>query len=156
MLNKDNSYPLIRSMEKEDLPAILKIEHASYSHPWAESLFLGCFRENYSCLVITVDEEMAGYVLLMTGAEEGHILNICIAQSFRRKGFAVLLLEAIRDESLRLGVKTIFLEVRESNHGAQRLYEDFGFNEIGLRSNYYPVSNNRREDARVMALMLTF
>jgi len=46
-----------------------------------------------------------------------------------------------------------FLEVRASNQSAYRLYERYGFNEIGRRRDYYPVAGGR-EDALVMACPL--
>jgi ribosomal-protein-alanine N-acetyltransferase len=47
----------------------------------------------------------------------------------------------------------VFLEVRPSNAAARRLYADNGFNEVGLRRNYYPASKGR-EDALIMARSL--
>ena len=52
-----------------------------------------------------------------------------------------------------MGAEVTFLEVRASNHTASRLYERFGFNEIGRRPNYYPAVGGR-EDALVMAYSL--
>jgi len=45
---------------------------------------------------------------------------------------------------------SIFLEVRASNTVALNLYEQEGFNRLGLRKAYYP-SNEGREDALVFA-----
>ena len=49
--------------------------------------------------------------------------------------------------------ETVFLEVRPSNTWAIALYEDMGFNEIGIRKGYYPAENGR-EDAIMLALQL--
>jgi ribosomal-protein-alanine N-acetyltransferase len=48
------------------------------------------------------------------------------------------------------GVDSIFLEVRKSNHVAVQLYQQEGFNRIGVRKNYYPADQGR-EDALVFA-----
>jgi ribosomal-protein-alanine N-acetyltransferase len=48
----------------------------------------------------------------------------------------------------------MFLEVRPTNIHAISLYESMGFNEIGVRRNYYPAENNHREDALMLALEL--
>ena len=52
------------------------------------------------------------------------------------------------------GGQECFLEVRASNHSAYRLYERYGFNEIGRRRNYYPAAGGGSEDALVMACTL--
>jgi len=59
------------------------------------------------------------------------------------------------DEAEILGVETVFLEVRESNPVAIRLYEGLGFNQVGTRRDYYPAEGGR-EDAIIMALPLSF
>ena len=43
--------------------------------------------------------------------------------------------------------------MRESNQRAIQLYQVAGFNEIGLRKNYYPTANGK-ENAVIMALMI--
>jgi len=50
------------------------------------------------------------------------------------------------------GSEMLFLEVRLSNISAQNLYLKLGFNEIGMRENYYRLSGGRREDALIFAL----
>jgi ribosomal-protein-alanine N-acetyltransferase len=51
------------------------------------------------------------------------------------------------------GAQTLFLEVRRTNTVARALYRSFGFEEIGIRRDYYPAARGR-EDARVLALDL--
>jgi len=57
------------------------------------------------------------------------------------------------DKARRLAVETLLLEVRPSNHTAIQLYHSVGFNEIGVRKDYYP-AHNGREDALILALHL--
>ena len=52
-----------------------------------------------------------------------------------------------------LNGRECFLEVRASNQSAYRLYERYGFNEVGRRRDYYPLAGGR-EDALVMACTL--
>ena len=47
-------------------------------------------------------------------------------------------------------VASIFLEVRPSNTAAIALYNGLGFNEIGIRKDYYP-GQDGREDALMLA-----
>jgi ribosomal-protein-alanine N-acetyltransferase len=63
------------------------------------------------------------------------------------------MLDRLIAEARKLRAETVFLEVRDSNRRAIRLYQQAGFNEIGLRKGYYPATQGR-EDAIVMALIL--
>ena len=53
----------------------------------------------------------------------------------------------------RHNADVVMLEVRPSNQAALGLYQQCGFNEIGVRRNYYPAENGR-EDALLLALSL--
>jgi ribosomal-protein-alanine N-acetyltransferase len=68
----------------------------------------------------------------------------------RQQGVGTTLLRALLATAEVAEVATLFLEVRPSNTAALRLYEKFGFNEVGVRNNYYPAKNGR-EDAIVLA-----
>ena len=69
--------------------------------------------------------------------DEAEILNLGVAEAVRRQGIARALVRALLAQFSRQGVRTVFLEVRESNHPARGLYESFGFREVGRRSRYY-------------------
>jgi ribosomal-protein-alanine N-acetyltransferase len=43
------------------------------------------------------------------------------------------------------GANKLFLEVRPSNERAVELYRHFGFQQIGLRSGYYPAEVGRED-----------
>jgi ribosomal-protein-alanine N-acetyltransferase len=55
--------------------------------------------------------------------------------------------------SRRHNADLVLLEVRPSNKAAISLYRKCGFNEIGVRSNYYPAADGR-EDALILARSL--
>ena len=90
---------------------------------------------------------------MSTGASEAHILNLCIAQDYRRRGLGQRLLEHMLDAAKLSNVGTVFLEVRPSNDGAIALYDKMGFNQIGTRRDYYPAKVGR-EDAIILAISL--
>jgi ribosomal protein S18 acetylase RimI-like enzyme len=119
--------PLIRPAVPSDLPALVAIETESFSELGGQVAAFLISREVFA----------GGQV-----PPEREILNLAVAGRFRRLGIASSLLtfELKRDD-------IFFLEVRESNHGAQTLYRRFGFTEIGRRRDYY---RNPRETAIVM------
>lgn len=137
----------IRQAQPEDTPALFSIERRCFAQPhWDEKSFL-----SYDCLVVCVDEVIAGFlvsrhVFLPTSdaAGEREILNVAVDLPYRRQGLGERLLQA---EVERGGI--YFLEVRESNLAARKLYEKQGFQKMAVRKQYY---QSPPENAIVMRL----
>lgn len=104
---------------------------------------------NYSCRVCRVDDELAGYFVLMLAVDEAHLLTIAIAKSHQRQGLGARLLRQAMAIGLAGGATTLLLEVRPSNTKALAMYRHFGFAQIGVRRGYYPAAGGR-EDALVL------
>jgi len=143
----------VRRMQPADLDRVMAIERAAYEFPWTEGILRDCLRVGYSCWVLEERERILGYVILSVAAGEAHLLNLCIDPACRRQGYGRRLLEHALSVAGRLGAETLYLEVRVSNAAAIALYHAQGFNEIGVRPDYYPARNGR-EDALVMARVL--
>ena len=84
------------------------------------------------------DSEVVGFALARCISDEAELLFIVVATSHRGRGLGVMLLESLLKEAGNRGAGTLFLEVSESNHAAQKLYDKLGFERIGLRERYYP------------------
>ncbi|WP_374010983.1 ribosomal protein S18-alanine N-acetyltransferase [Leifsonia sp. LS-T14] len=84
-------------------------------------------------------ERIDGYAGLLAprGGEEGDIQTIAVAPHARRRGLGRTLMQALIAEARRRGAREVFLEVRADNPGAETLYRDLGFAEIGVRPKYY-------------------
>lgn len=145
--------PAIRLMELEDLDEVMEIEERAYTHPWSRAIFRDCLRVGYHCVVYDSIEGIRAYAALTSGAGEAHVLNLCVAPEYRRQGLGRRLLEHLIRHCEQVGVETLFLEVRPSNLAAIELYSALGFNEIGLRKDYYPTEMGR-EDAVMFAKCL--
>jgi ribosomal-protein-alanine N-acetyltransferase len=143
----------VRPMTEADLDAVMKVELAMYPFPWTRRIFVDCLRVGYRCFVGEVDGEFAGYGVMSVGAGEAHVLNICVAKEFQQVGLGRCLLNKMLEQAAHFNVENVFLEVRPSNTAALKLYEQAGFNQIGVRKDYYPADNGR-EDALVMAISL--
>jgi [ribosomal protein S18]-alanine N-acetyltransferase len=92
-----------------------------------------------------------GYLIARDVAGSGEVLNLAVAPESRRRGIARALLEAGLSALAARGADEVFLEVRESNVGAQELYRSLGFRAVGLRAGYY---RHPKEDALVLRLGL--
>lgn len=139
-----------REMTLEDVKAVLEIEKAVYTHPWSAGIFNDCINVGYNCWVYEVDNELLAYGLVSAGANEAHILNLCVKPSAQGQGLGKRMLYKLIQMAEWRDADSIFLEVRASNDVALNLYEQEGFNRLGLRKAYYP-SNEGREDALVFA-----
>lgn len=150
---KNQTAPLIRPMRHQDVDAVLAIEHRIYAFPWTRGNFRDSLNSGYSCWTCDFCDHPIGYAILMLAAGEAHLLNLGIAHDWQGQGlgrkFLRYLLEVARQDSADM----MFLEVRPSNKKAIALYLSEGFDEIGLRRNYYPAANGR-EDAILMGMAL--
>lgn len=144
-----------RPMEEEDLTAVLAIEQAAYEFPWTRTIFRDCLRVGYSCWVMERDGLIDAYGVMSVAAGESHILNLCVYPRSQGLGYGTITLEFLLDMARKLNADTAFLEVRPTNQPARRLYEQSGFNEVGIRRNYYPAQYGR-EDAIIMARSLKY
>src|SRR5207253_2646093 len=78
-----------------------------------------------------------GYVVAWFAADEGEIANLAVDPPARGRGLGAALLDAALAEASGRGVTAVYLEVRESNATARRLYASRGFVEVGRRRGYY-------------------
>ncbi len=136
-------------MEAGDLDDVVAIENAAYAFPWSLGIFCDCLRVGYLCRVLELEGRVIGYGILSLLAEESHVLNLCISPDYRRMGFGRQLLRHLLELSASREVAQVFLEVRPSNVSALRLYREHGFEQIGLRRDYYRAAEGR-EDALVL------
>lgn len=126
------------------------MERRNYDFSWSDGIFRDCLKAGYICQRVLLDDDLIGYGIMQVASDEAHILNLCIDKPFQRQGFAHLLLDHLLELAASRRARIVFLEVRPSNPRAIELYQQSGFNEIGLRKNYYD-SADGREDALVMA-----
>lgn len=138
----------IRTARPADLPELVRIERASFPIPWSESAFRAVMRREHG-RVIVADRggEVVGHAAVWFAADEGELGDIAVDPDWRRRGVGTELVEAALREARRRGVQQLFLQVRESNGPALRLYERAGFRKVGRRPDYY---RSPREDALVL------
>jgi [ribosomal protein S18]-alanine N-acetyltransferase len=148
----------------DDLDAVHAVEKSAYAHPWSRKHFVDSVQAGHPAMMLlgeALPDEVVfpqrpdgrvllGYLVAMPGVEEMHLLNITVAPAHQRQGWARLLLDALVLWSRGQGAQWLWLEVRASNTAARRLYERYGFRQVGVRKGYYPAGQFQREDAIVM------
>ena len=137
-----------RHMQKKDVDAVARIEKISFSQPWSKK-GISDFLKQKNTIFIVAEEfgKVVGYVGLYKVLNEGSITNIAVLPGYKRIGVGENLMRVLIKMSKDFGVKSMTLEVRESNEGAIRLYNKLGFESVGVRKKFYekPV-----EDAIIM------
>ena len=130
----------IHSMKEAEAEALAAINDAS---PEAARWNLAAYKALLtnpaagSVLVAEREDVVAGFVCLRVMGPEAELLNLAVLPSLRRKGVGSQLVERALQAAWEKGAARIFLEVRESNLAALRLYQRHGFERAGYRRGYY-------------------
>ena len=137
---------VIRPMTRDDLAVVAALEAEIYPQPWSPGVFeTEIDRDDRAYLVVDNSHGIAGYGGMMFVDEDAHITTMAVSPGARRGRLGTRLMLSLVDEARKRGARNLTLEVRVSNDAAQRLYDRFGFDKVGLRKNYY-----RNEDAVIM------
>lgn len=123
------------------------IERASFADPWSSRDFRDALAAGVTFLVGVTDTAVLGYVIARHAADAGEILNLAVVPESRGRGVGQALVTCALTHLRVRGVAAVYLEVRESNAVARRLYQRLGFQEVGRRAGYY---RRPREDAVVL------
>lgn len=152
---------MIREATREDLAAVIAIERASFSDPWSrESFETSLTLERFRFLVAVWGGQgaaserassgatrLAGYVIALLLGIEGEVANLAVDPAMRGQGIGSRLLDEVLERARSDGVRAFYLEVRESNDAARRLYNSRSFVLVGRRRGYY---QKPAEDALVL------
>ncbi|OLB16850.1 MAG: ribosomal-protein-alanine N-acetyltransferase [Gemmatimonadetes bacterium 13_2_20CM_70_9] len=127
----------IRPARAADVADVVAIERATFSDPWSANDFEECIASGVPFLVAEQRGAVLGYAIAHWGADEAEILNVGVAPAYRRQGVGRALVERMLAALHDHGARVVYLEVRESNVIARRLYESLGFTEVARRACYY-------------------
>lgn len=131
----------IRRTVYNDIKNMAEIEMECIPGPWSVSSFEREFSARGSIFLMAVGEndEICGFITANAVLDEINIYNVAVKEKFRRQGIAYALLCELDKENAEM----INLEVRESNSAAIALYKKCGFEQVGMRRNFYsaPVEN---------------
>jgi ribosomal-protein-alanine N-acetyltransferase len=139
-----------RKLKLRDLNKIEEIERTSYPTPWSRSMFAGELAKPSSICLGAIDVEsdhLVGYLIISRYVDAWHVMNLAVANGYRRRGIATRLMERLFELTASDGRRGYTLEVRVSNEAAIKLYEALGFRPRGIRRGYY---TDNREDALIM------
>jgi len=131
---------MIRIFTPADMDRILEIEAQAFpKSPYSRRMFMNLYRSNPTTFLVYEEGEILGYLVY---TPEGYIISIAVDPRHRRKGIGTQL---VREVFRNATGEFMWVEVRESNAGAQVFYEKLGFRKKGVIPRYYWT-----EDAYIM------
>lgn len=138
----------VTNMKPQHIRQVAELEKVCFSEPWSEkSIASELDNELALWLVAEEDGKVLGYVGSQTVMDESDMMNIAVCPDCRRRGIGALLLTELILALKNRGSRKLSLEVRASNAPAIALYERYGFQQVGLRKQYY---RNPKEDAYIL------
>ncbi len=136
------------TVKLEDIKEMLKIEKRSFHSHWNRQTFVDeLSSENGHYVAAREGGRILGYSGFRYVLDEGHITTLAVAPRDRKKGVGTQLIERLIKDASEKGLRKLFLEVRQSNVAAQKIYKKLGFKVIDRRREYY---QHPSEDALVM------
>lgn len=129
---------VFRPMRAGDVARVAELEKICFRTPWSYSSLLGELSNDVAYYIVA---ELEGLVIGYAGEwimfDEAHMTNIAVDPDYRGRGVARRMIIALMREALSRGGERMTLEVRETNHTAQRLYASLDFAYAGTRKRYY-------------------
>lgn len=131
----------VRPATVADIPTLMAIEKQSPSAAhWDEVQYRAAVRPAGGPQRVTLvaeEDAVRGFIVARVLGEEWEIENVVVANSVQRRGWGQRLVEELLRQAGGRGARVMFLEVRESNQAARRLYAKSGFVGQGRRKSYY-------------------
>lgn len=153
-LDENNNAYTIELMNERHLEDVARIELESFSEPWSLNALKNTLDDDkyrFYCLTDFQTMKTVGYVGLFVVCGEGEIVSVATDKELRGKGLGNYVLKKVIAGEREKGTERLYLEVRESNAAAIRLYEKNGFVKDGIRKNFY---RKPTEDAWLMSRKL--
>ena len=143
----------LRLGDPGDLPAVERLERASFADPWPRHALMSELAPSALRLPLVLEDhgQVVGYLMAWRAVDQIHVLNVAVSPAYRRRGLGRRLIEAAVAEARRIGASEVTLEVRPSNTAALALYRTLGFVKTGFRPRYYADTG---EDALVLTYAL--
>ena len=140
-------------MSAQTVAAVAEIEAECFSAPWSYDAFVAeLAKSDAATFVAYSEQEVVGFINLGIVLDEANVNNIAVKKGYRRLGIGKALMTAAVDYCRAHRLSLLMLEVRRSNLPAIALYEQFGFQSVGIRKRFY---TDPDEDALLMNKLIS-
>jgi ribosomal-protein-alanine N-acetyltransferase len=151
---------MVRVARDSDIDSVLSIEQASFVDPWARGSFETALELDRMLFLVAEGSpaeeggrkssgggEVLGFVIALLLFDEAEVADLAVVAAARGQGIGGQLLDQVAADVYAVGVRSLYLEVRESNVSARALYDSRSFAQVGRRRGYY---RSPIEDALLM------
>lgn len=144
--------PVFRKMIDADVERVAELEKNIFSDAWTSKSIYETSGQQQAFIVVAEEKgEIAGYCIVYYVLDEGEIARIAVDDRYRRQGVGRGLLDYTCECCREKCVERLLLDVRESNESARAFYKNYGFEEDGIRKNFYEMP---KEHAVLMSMLI--
>lgn len=133
---------MLRRATLNDAKEIARLESEIFKSGWTLENVENMLKGDSYAVVEEVNGEIIAYASYYIHIDEGDINNVAVTANYRKQGIGKSLVNALLQDAKARGVNKLFLEVRENNITAIKLYESFNFKQISVRKKYYNDGQN--------------
>ena len=131
----------VRPMRVDDVDSVYAIELIAHRVPWSREIIRDCVLVKYDCRILEIEADtvpaLASYIVSRYDLNTCHVLNLCVTPHMQGKGYGRFLLQNLINSQEGTSINRMILEVRPSNTRALNLYQKMGFQQIGIKKDYY-------------------
>lgn len=139
----------IFDMTFDDFYKLVPIYNSKFDDFWKPSILKSELENiNSKYIVAKLDNTVVGFAGIWFSVDDAHITNIAVHKDFRHNGIGSILLEELIKLAKQHNKSSLTLEVSTKNEYAQKLYEKYNFENLGIRKKYY----DGIQDAYIMTL----
>jgi len=147
---------LIHNENKKFMRDVLKVYKSAFVNSNFSILnkkdFEDYFNIGSKIYVLQIKKEIIAYLILLLNKNLGEIASIGVHENYQNNNYGKYLIKGVLEKNLNL-IK-INLEVAVTNYKAINFYKTLGFNNVGLRKQYYLIKKGKDKGERVDALIL--
>lgn len=132
---------MIRAAHRDDIPAMARIIQQS-EKSWNKKVIQDCFKVNYKLYVSVFNNVVVGFAIVYCVIDTWELMQIAVDHAQYKKGFGSALMAHLITQARDQLVSTIQLDVRQSNKRAIQFYLKYGFEQVGIRKQYYSDNEN--------------
>ena len=137
----------------DDIEDVFALNRRVFDEAWSKDVMLQSLQVGYDLYVCYEGSTLQGYVLSQDILDETQVMQVAVHPEFRRQGIARKLMQMLMEDKQEM--VSLILEVRLSNLGSKEFYQHLGFEQIGIRPNYYSKTATKpSEDAVLMAIKM--
>lgn len=137
---------IIRPITQSDITFLTSVR-ADFPDAWNEDMINSAFRSGnfYGFIAEETDNGTnlpVGFITYSVSVDTADLQDVFVLKDYRKRGIGGALVKEFIFGAQEKGAEKLFLEVRESNTVAQKLYLSTGFTKLSIRKKYYSDGEN--------------